>query len=612
MEHTQQMPAWVEFADAVIAAAVLRLRNETESEAKATSQESLDALVDSARAQFRDSLSGDDSFAAIAGNAALTFDEAEVLALVAASEMTLTRQRQLAFLQEDANRVRVAVQTIGRLLGTGHAGASAAGYSSGLRRAGLVLVNELGPWGAHEIAVAPPVIWAIVGELGSDPDLPWGVTVAESSIATGDDLVVVTGRDRLRRRQAGSDRAAGLRFVVTPKPSSTDEWAAVVREATLTGSGVVVEIAEPLGTEGKRWIELATHLSWVVSSRSLPDLDDLPRRPRVEIEASTSAPTDDEWNHTFGPTQPRSHPVAPEQLDELGRAYVANHCNLDAAVRRLVGSRLEKLAQRIRPRLGWNDVVLSPDRMAQLREIADTVRAGPTVYGEWGFAPGAPHGLVALFSGPSGAGKTLSAEVLAADLGLDIFKLEMSAVVSKYIGETEKNLEEVFDAASAGNLVLFFDEADALFGKRSEVKDARDRYANIEVSYLLQRLERYEGLVVLATNFEKNLDDAFLRRIHARIDFILPGEAERLAIWQLNLPSGAPYAEEIDLAPLAARFQLSGASIRNAAIHAAFLAAVAGQPISMEHLVRGIARDFRKLGRLVKAAEFGEFFALLP
>jgi ATP-dependent 26S proteasome regulatory subunit len=610
MDPATMTPAWVEFADAVIAAAVLRLRNETEPDATPASQESLDELVDSARERFRNSLGDDNSFAAIAGNAALTMDEAELLAVVVAGEMTLTRQRQLAFLQEDANRVRVAVQTIGRLLGSAHTGASAVGYDSGLRRAGFVSVSEVGPWGAHEIAVAPPVIWAIVGELGSDPDLPWGVTVAESATAVGDDLIVVTGEDRLRRRQAGSDRAAGQRFVVTPKPSITEEWAAVVREATLTGSGVVVEIAEPLGTEGKRWIERATHISWVVSSRTLPDLDDLPRRPRVEIEAETSAPTDDEWNRAFGSAQPRSHPVTPQQLDELGRAYVANERNLDAAVRRLVGSRLEKLAQRIRPRLGWDDVVLSPDRMAQLREIADTVRASPKVYGEWGFAPGAPHGLVALFSGPSGAGKTLSAEVLAADLGLDIFKLEMSAVVSKYIGETEKNLEEVFDAASAGNLVLFFDEADALFGKRSEVKDARDRYANIEVSYLLQRLERYEGLVVLATNFEKNLDEAFLRRIHARIDFILPGEAERLAIWQLNLPSGAPY-EELDLASLAARFQLSGASIRNAAIHAAFLAAVSGTPISMEHLVRGIVRDFRKLGRLVKAAEFGEFFALL-
>ena len=610
MGSAAMTPAWVEFADAVIAAAVLRMRHDTEPDAEQGSSEQLDSLVDSARERFLASLGEENLFAALAGNAALTIDEAELLAVAVAAEMTLTRQRQISFLQEDANRVRLALQTIGRLLGPSHTGASAAGYESGLRRAGLVSVSEVGPWGAHEIVVAPPVIWAIVGEMGSDPDLPWGVTSAESDTAAGHDVVVVTGEDRLRRRQAGCDRAAGLRFVVTPKPSSPEEWAAVVREATLTGSGVLIEIAEPLGAEGKRWIERATHVSWVLSSRSLPDLDDLPRRARIEIEADAAPPTDDEWNRTFGPAQLRSHPVSPQQLDELGRAYVANERNLDAAVRRLVGSRLEKLAQRIRPRLGWQDVVLSPDRMAQLREIADTVRAGPTVYGEWGFAPSSPHGLVALFSGPSGAGKTLSAEVLAADLGLDIFKLEMSAVVSKYIGETEKNLEEVFDAASAGNLVLFFDEADALFGKRSEVKDARDRYANIEVSYLLQRLERYEGLVVLATNFEKNLDEAFLRRIHARIDFILPGEAERLAIWQLNLPPGAPYGE-LDVAALAARFQLSGASIRNAAIHAAFLAAVAGTPISMEHLVRGIARDFRKLGRLVKAAEFGEFFAYL-
>ena len=180
---------------------------------------------------------------------------------------------------------------------------------------------------------------------------------------------------------------------------------------------------------------------------------------------------------------------------------------------------------------------------------------------------------MALFSGPSGTGKTLAAEIVAGDLGLDLFKLDLSAVVSKYIGETEKNLEEVFDAAGAGNVVLFFDEADALFGKRSEVKDARDRYANIEVSYLLQRLEAYDGLVVLATNFERNIDDAFLRRIHARVEFPLPDEAERKAIWDANLPADGAARRRRHRLPRRRASSCPAASIRNAAMRAAFAAA---------------------------------------
>ena len=189
---------------------------------------------------------------------------------------------------------------------------------------------------------------------------------------------------------------------------------------------------------------------------------------------------------------PRSHPLTADQLEPVGRAFVATGGDLDAAVRRLVSGRLEQLARRIRPHRSWDDLVLSGDRTAVLRTIVDRYQHAEQVYDEWGFAASvSSRGIVSLFSGPSGTGKTLAAEVVAGALGLDLFKIDLSSVVSKYIGETEKNLEEIFDAASAGNLVLFFDEADALFGKRSEVKDSRDRYANIEVSYLLQRLEAY-------------------------------------------------------------------------------------------------------------------------
>jgi SpoVK/Ycf46/Vps4 family AAA+-type ATPase len=229
------------------------------------------------------------------------------------------------------------------------------------------------------------------------------------------------------------------------------------------------------------------------------------------------------------------------------------------------------------------------------------------VYDTWGFSATPSRGLVALFSGPSGTGKTLAAEVLAGELGLDMFKLDLSSIVSKYIGETEKNLDQLFDAAGLGNVVLFFDEADALFGQRSQVSDSRDRYANVEVSYLLQRVESFDGVVVLATNFEKSIDDAFLRRIHARIDFVLPEQAERRAIWSRQLPADS-LDSDVDIDWVAERFEFSGGQIRNAAVHAAFLAAELGSLIRMELLVLGAAQEFRKAGRLVRPEVFGPWY----
>jgi len=203
----------------------------------------------------------------------------------------------------------------------------------------------------------------------------------------------------------------------------------------------------------------------------------------------------------------------------------------------------------------------------------------------------------------------MAAEIIAGELELDLYKIDLSTIVSKYIGETEKNLEQIFEAAGGSNVVLFFDEADSLFGKRSEVKDARDRYANIEVSYLLQRLERYDGVVILATNFEKNIDDAFIRRIHARIDFSVPSAEQRREIWVQHLPSNAPLAADVDLDGLAARFELSGGSIRNAAVNAAFSAVEDGASIGMIHLLSGVERELRKQGRLIKRDDFPELFS---
>jgi SpoVK/Ycf46/Vps4 family AAA+-type ATPase len=218
------------------------------------------------------------------------------------------------------------------------------------------------------------------------------------------------------------------------------------------------------------------------------------------------------------------------------------------------------------------------------------------------------RGLSALFSGAPGTGKTMAAEVLAGSLGLDLYVVELATVVSKYIGETEKNLARIFDASEAGGAMLFFDEADALFGKRSEVKDAHDRYANIEVSYLLQRIENHTGLVVLATNLKRNLDDAFLRRLTFLVEFPFPGVEERARIWRSVMPPKAPLASDIKWVRLAETFPIAGGNIRSAAMHATYQAAASDRPIGMVDLLRGVRRELDKLGRAPRPEDFGAYW----
>jgi len=274
--------------------------------------------------------------------------------------------------------------------------------------------------------------------------------------------------------------------------------------------------------------------------------------------------------------------------------------------RRQVRPRLDDLAQRIEPAAGWKELIL-PDAATQtLRELGIQARHRSTVHDRWGFAErgGRGLGISALFAGPSGTGKTMAAEVLAGDLRLDLYRIDLSEVVSKYIGETEKNLRRVFDAAEAGGAVLLFDEADALFGKRTEVKDSHDRYANIEVSYLLQRMEAYRGLAILTTNMKEALDGAFLRRIRFVVQFPFPDTAARTEIWRTIFPAAAP-VDGLDYERLA-RLNLSGGSIRNVALSAAFLAADDGSPVRMPHLVRAARQEYAKLDKTFTGAELGE------
>ncbi|HEU4323596.1 MAG TPA: AAA family ATPase, partial [Roseiflexaceae bacterium] len=286
---------------------------------------------------------------------------------------------------------------------------------------------------------------------------------------------------------------------------------------------------------------------------------------------------------------------------------------LYAACRAQSSGRLDALAHKIAATYAWGDIVLPPDQVELLREICIQVRHRRTVLEQWGFdrrlAMG--KGVNVLFAGSSGTGKTMAAEIIAADLGLELYKVDLSSLVSKYIGETEKNLDRIFSAAREANAILFFDEADAIFGKRSEVKDAHDRYANIEVGYLLQKMEEYDGVVILATNLRKNLDDAFIRRLHVAVDFPFPEEPDRLRIWQKVFPADAPLAEDVDLLFLARQFKLAGGNIRNIALLAAYLGAEESGQIGMRHLIRAVKREYQKLGKLVTAGEFGPYLGLV-
>ena len=271
--------------------------------------------------------------------------------------------------------------------------------------------------------------------------------------------------------------------------------------------------------------------------------------------------------------------------------------------RELACRRLDGLAQRLAPSFGWHDLVLPPPQMQTLRQIASHVRHRATVYERWGFAAQSARGLglAVLFAGDSGTGKTMAAEVLAGELGLELFRIDLASVVSKYIGETEKNLARIFDAAEDGGAILLFDEADALFGRRSEVKDSHDRYANIEVSYLLQRMEAYRGLAILTTNQKAALDSAFQRRLRMVVNFPFPDAAERREIWCRVFPAATPTVG-LDLDKLA-KLHMSGGQIRNIAVNAAFHAAEAGEPVGMAHLLRAAHTEAAKRERPIADAE---------
>jgi SpoVK/Ycf46/Vps4 family AAA+-type ATPase len=281
-----------------------------------------------------------------------------------------------------------------------------------------------------------------------------------------------------------------------------------------------------------------------------------------------------------------------------------------AAAREGARPEFRGLALHIVPQYQMADLIIPEKVESQLQHLIHYLSEQETVFHRWGAAKIRPrgYGIKALFSGGPGTGKTMAAEVIAGTLGLDLFRVDLSSVVSRWVGETEKNLREIFDAAEGGGAVILFDEADALFGTRGEVKQAQDRYANQEVSFLLQRLEVFEGCAILTTNLQENIDEAFLRRFGAVVEFPMPDARQRLRLWERSFPSAAPRSPDLDLAYLAEHFTIAGGAIINAGINACILASARRQAVGMPHAVEAIARELIKMGKQVNRVHFGDYY----
>lgn len=367
-----------------------------------------------------------------------------------------------------------------------------------------------------------------------------------------------------------------------------------------------------------RWREVIAGRTHAVLTRGIPDIQEREALWRREVEcaggslaqadiealATRFALTSDRIKETAAAAR-----LAAQLSTSPGQPRAPEFFR---AAREQSGQAMAGLASKVESVQTWENLVLPTAVLIWVKQVAHAMRCRHRVFSQWGMGRrmGVGSGLTALFAGASGTGKTMTAGVIANDLGQDMYKIDLSGIVSKYIGETEKNLDRIFSAARESNGLLFFDEADALFGKRSEVKDAHDRYANIEVAYLLQKLEEYDGIVILATNLSKNIDAAFARRMNFVVDFPIPGEQDRERLWRGMFPMEAPVADDIDFPFLAAQFTLPGGDIKNTALTAAFLAGDTGS-IEMKHIVRALARQLIKQGRIPMPTDFKHYYGLI-
>ena len=595
----------------------------------------------------------------------LTAEDLGCLLLCLASETDYETERLIAYAQDDVSKRRPRVDLAMRLFGGGRDRFES---PSPLRKLRLVrLLEEPGqahtPLIARQIALDPGVAAFLCGSsalaeaieahstavlAGESFALPaaeaWAAIRRLAALQPDERpaVVALTGADaELIRRAAFSvlrpaaggmievdfpslKAAAGLEeaFMVAAREAALREATLLLRELDALTPREATDLATL--AERESWARPLAFVSreefrWAGVCLAVPALDFEQRR--AEWIVATGGRADTEPIETTAgrfrlTTEDIRHAAARAKGIAMARdpgSAALEPDDLLAAARSQSTPILSGLATKVTPHHHWPDIVLAPDTMEQLQEMCGHVEHRHLVYDLWGFDQklASSKGLMSLFAGQSGTGKTMAADVLANTLGLDLYRIDLSGVVSKYIGETEKNLASVFNEAASSNAMLFFDEADALFGKRSEVKDAHDRYANIETAYLLQRMEEYEGVVILATNLKMNLDEAFLRRLHFVIDFPMPDETQRRRIWRGTVPDAAPLAAEVDWDFLARQFKVSGGNIRNAVLAAAFLAAQDGTAIATSHLVRGLRREYQKLGRMISDAEFGPYADLV-
>lgn len=580
--------------------------------------------------------------------------DVEALLVAVAPDLDTRFERLYGYLQDDVTRRQAGIGLVLDLLGLDAAGAGARRRlttQGALARAGLIeVIDRDRPFLTRSLQVPDRVTAHLLGDDTPEREvanLLVEVPIAEVSGAQEVSRCVRSGlrlayvRDSARTAGVAAAvsglAAAGWQALVADtgriaQDHARDVLAAAVREAGLAGAalvagpidglvepdaGVLAEVADapvPVVLVGRT----AWDPSWTSELPAVVTAGPLAREAREElwdqlvpagtgVDAATAT-----VQFRLTPEQAlRTWQAAQREAATAGRPVSEEDLRVGARLQN--AGRLDHLARRIPPVADFSDLVLPARVMRLLREIAERARFRERVLDDWrmGGRSDKGRGITALFSGESGTGKTLSAEVVANELGLDLYVIDLSTVVDKYIGETEKNLERIFDEAEDVNGVLFFDEADALFGKRSEVSDARDRYANVEIAYLLQRMERFDGITVLATNLRANLDEAFTRRIDVLVGFPEPEEDDRRRLWELHLPETLPRDDDLALDFLAKAFELSGGDIRNVTLAAAYATAVDGGRVTTEQLVRATAREYRKLGRLVTESEFGDWFEML-
>jgi AAA+ superfamily predicted ATPase len=489
------------------------------------------------------------------------------------------------------------------------------------------LIDPLPPLAAETLAPSQAVLAERVAEVWSRSTRGQDMTVVQLSGASADCRPIAAAAAGLLGLRAASLPAERLPASATDLDSLLRLWE---REAVLSGLGVLLVDCDdnlPADSDAARARGAAIALLLERAGGPVILREREPRRitirPATNLEAAhpTAAEQLAIWRESLGPefasrdalaATTEQFSLSPSMIRsiaaEVGARAAASPMDDPASTvwelcRHRLRSALDGLARRIDSEFQWDDLVLPPEQKQTLRVIAAQLRQRSTVHDLWGFARKSRRGLgiSALFHGPSGTGKTMAAEVLASELRLDLYHIDLSRIVSKYIGETEANLRRVFDAAEENGAILLFDEADSLFGTRSQVKDSHDRYANIEVSYLLQRMEAYRGLAILTTNMRSALDPAFLRRIRFAMQFPFPDAPQRAAIWRKVFP------EEADTLGLdhdrLARLRIAGGNIRNIALNAAFLAADARQPVAMHHLREAAYAEYAKLDRRLTQAE---------